>query len=176
MYREDGNKQLVGVLYKRYTGFAFAVCLKYLRSKIESEDAVMQIFEKLIDDLKVHSVQNFKAWLYIVAKNHCLHIIRNQKHKHHSLDLNQNILPHIMENFHNMYHDNENVLDQRIEDMERELHNLSEEQRICVELFYLKQKSYTEVAQLTGYSVNQVKSYIQNGKRNLRISLKGDEK
>jgi RNA polymerase sigma-70 factor (ECF subfamily) len=81
-----------------------------------------------------------------------------------------------MENSHSMYHDNEDVLEQKLENLENEMHKLPEEQRVCIELFYLKQKSYNEVAALTGYTLNQVKSYIQNGKRKLKISLTGDEK
>lgn len=174
-YQKSGDKQLVGVLYKRYTGFVFAVCLKYLRSHAESEDAVMQIFEKLFDDLHRYSVQHFKSWLYTVAKNHCLHIIRDRKKDFAVEASGKNNHPQLVEISHIMYHDNEDLLEQRIGNLERELHKLSEEQRVCIELFYLKQKSYTEVASITGYTLGQVKSYIQNGKRNLKISLTGNE-
>ncbi len=174
-YQKTGDKQLVGVLYKRYTGFVFAVCLKYLRSHTESEDAVMQIFEKLFDELQRHSIQHFKSWLYTVAKNHCLHIIRDKKKEMVVEDIVKNNHPHLMEITPITYHDNEDLLEQRIGNLEQELHNLSEEQRICIELFYLKQKSYSEVSSITGYTLGQVKSYIQNGKRNLKISLSGNE-
>jgi RNA polymerase sigma-70 factor (ECF subfamily) len=174
-YQKNGDKQLVGMLYKRYTGFVFAVCLKYLRSRTESEDAVMQIFEKLFDDLLRHSPQHFKSWLYTVAKNHCLHIIRDKKKDLGIEDLAKNNHPHLMEIIPIAYHDDEDILEQRIGNLEQELHKLSEEQRICIELFYLKQKSYNEVSSITGYTLGQVKSYIQNGKRNLKISLKGNE-
>lgn len=174
-YQRSGDKQLVGVLYKRYTGFVFAVCLKYLRSRTESEDAVMQIFEKLFGDLKSHSVQNFKSWLYTVAKNHCLHIIRDKKREQVVVDAGKNNHPQLVEMSQNMYHDNEDLLEQRLGKLEHMLPNLSEEQRICIELFYLKQKSYSEVASITGFTLGQVKSHIQNGKRNLRISLRGNE-
>lgn len=176
LYRKNGNKQLVGVLYKRYTGFIFAICMKYLRNRDISEDAVMQIFEKLFTELQKHSVLNVKSWLYSVAKNQCLHIIRDKK-KVLTFDSDLiNSAPHFMENSHSMYHDNEDVLEQKLENLENEMHKLPEEQRVCIELFYLKQKSYNEVAALTGYTLNQVKSYIQNGKRKLKISLTGDEK
>lgn len=174
-YQKNGDKQLVGLLYKRYTGFVFAVCLKYLCSRSESEDAVMQIFEKLFDDLKKHSVQNFKSWLYTVAKNHCFHIIRSKKKEQLVGDMVKNNHPQHMEISNNMYHDNEDLLEQQLGHLEQALPKLSEEQRICVELFYLKQKSYNEVASITGYTLGQVKSYIQNGKRNLKISLTGNE-
>jgi len=175
-YQKTGDKQFVGILYKRFTGFVFAVCLKYLRSRAESEDAVMQIFEKLFVDLQKHEVQNFRPWLYSVAKNHCLHTIRARRRDKHIDDFTINNHPQFMEMSMNMYHDNDDVLETRIEDLEQELQKLSEEQRVCVELFYLKQKSYNEVTSITGYTLGQVKSYIQNGKRNLKISLMSDEK
>jgi RNA polymerase sigma-70 factor (ECF subfamily) len=171
LYKIKSDKELVGVLFKRYTGFIFAVCLKHLRNREESEDAVMQIFEKLFADLHKHNITHFKSWLYTVAKNHCLHIIRNRKKEINSSNFQ---LP-IVETSINLYHDNEDVLEPRMEALERELCNLVHEQRVCIELFYIKEKSYQEVASITGYSLNQVKSYIQNGKRNLKIILSGYE-
>lgn len=170
-YKKSRDKQIVGVLYKRYTRFVFAVCLKYLRNEDESKDAVMGVFEKLFDDLARHEVANFKSWLYSVSKNYCLHIIRDSKHKTQKESDTLVSSGTIMENQYFLDHDNENVLEERINDLERELCNLSEEQRACIELFYLKEKCYQEVAEITGYTMNQVKSYIQNGKRNLINSL-----
>jgi len=175
LYRLKGDKELIGLLYKRYTRFVFAVCMKYLRSKDESEDAVMGIFEKLFEDLKKHTVANFKSWLYSVAKNYCLHEIRNSKSKAINQHEIVNFNAPFMESSINLYHDNDSVLEEQIEKLGKELGNLSEEQRICIELFYLKDKSYQEVSSITGFTLNQVKSYIQNGKRNLKISLSGHE-
>lgn len=175
LYQQKGDKQVIGILYKRYTGFVFAVCMKYLRSKDDSSDAVMQIFEKLFSDLKVHTVTNFKSWLYTVAKNHCLHTIRKQKsEKEKGADFVKNS-DEVMENNSSLYHDGEEILELKLTNLEQALCNIPPEQRTCIELFYLKQKSYKEIVEITGYSENQVKSYIQNGKRNLKISLSNDE-
>jgi RNA polymerase sigma factor (sigma-70 family) len=171
LYKSKGDKEVVGVLFKRYTGFVFAVCLKYLRNREESEDAVMQVFEKLFADLHKHNVTHFKSWLYTVAKNHCLHLIRDRKKDISSSNIH---LP-VMETSSNMYHDNEDVIEFKVEALERELCNLVHEQKICIELFYLQEKSYQEVATITGYTLNQVKSYIQNGKRNLKKNLSDHE-
>lgn len=175
LYKKKGDEDVVGVLFKRYTRFVYAVCIKYLKDTDESEDAVMQIFENLFVDLKNHTILNFKSWLYTVAKNHSLHIIRGNKKnavfERDGLD-KQNLF---VENAHNMYHDSDGIIEQRISDLEQELINLSDEQRICIELFYLKDKSYREVAIEAGFTVNQVKSHIQNGKRNLKNSLLGYE-
>jgi RNA polymerase sigma-70 factor (ECF subfamily) len=55
--------------------------------------------------------------------------------------------------------------------LEEALKQLGAEQRHCIELFYLGQKSYQQIMTETGLSFKQVKSFIQNGKRNLKIAL-----
>lgn len=176
LYKKDGDKQIVGELYKRYTRFVFSICMKYLKNEESSKDAVMQIFEKLFVDLRKHEVSNFKSWLHSVTKNHCLHIIRDSKYQNQKLKDFSNSEEEVMENQLFLYQDSVNVLEDRVVELERELGNLSKEQRVCVELFYLKDKSYQEIADETGYSLNQVKSYIQNGKRNLTNSMVGNER
>ncbi|MCB8964418.1 MAG: sigma-70 family RNA polymerase sigma factor [Bacteroidales bacterium] len=176
LYQKDGDKQIVGELYKRYTRFVFSICMKYLRDEESSKDAVMQIFEKLFVDLRKHEVSNFKSWLHSVTRNHCLHILRDSKYQNQKLKDFSNSEEEVMENQQFLYQDSVNVLEDRVADLERELGNLSKEQRVCVELFYLKDKSYQEIADETGYSLNQVKSYIQNGKRNLTNSMVGNER
>lgn len=176
LYKKDGDKQIVGELYKRYTRFVFSICMKYLKDEESSKDAVMQIFEKLFVDLRKHEVSNFKSWLHSVTKNHCLHIIRDSKYQNQKLKDFSNSEEEIMENQLFLYQDSVTVQEERVAELERELGNLSKEQRVCVELFYLKDKSYQEIADETGYSLNQVKSYIQNGKRNLTNSMVGNER
>jgi len=176
LYKKDGDKQIVGELYKRYTRFVFSICMKYLKDEESSKDAVMQIFEKLFVDLRKHEVSNFKSWLHSVTRNYCLHIIRDSKYQNQKLRDFSNSEEEVMENQLFLYQDSVTVQEERVAELERELGNLSKEQRVCVELFYLKDKSYQEIADETGYSLNQVKSYIQNGKRNLTNSMVGNER
>ncbi len=175
LYKEKGEKQIIGLLYKRYTRFAFSICMKYLKDEEHSKDAVMQVFEKLFDDLKRHQVTNFKSWLHSVLKNHCLHIIRDNAYKLTKEKKAIISYDSLVENQLYLYQDIDNGFEERINNLEMELCNLSHEQRICVELFYLKEKCYQEVAEITGYTLNQVKSHIQNGKRNLKISMQKNE-
>lgn len=175
LYKKEGDKMVVGELYKRYTRFAFSICMKYLKDEDRSEDAVMQVFEKLFEDLKRHQVTNFKSWLHSVLKNHCLHIIRDNAYKLTKEKEAINTYGNFVENQLLLYQDNDDGFEERIETLEMELCNLSHEQRVCIEFFYLKDKCYQEVADITGYTMNQVKSNIQNGKRNLKISLQQHE-
>lgn len=175
LYKDTGDKSIVGVLYKRYTRFGFSICMKYLKDEEASKDAVMQVFEKLFEDLKKHQVANFKSWLYSVLKNHCFHILRDRAYKLGKEKDAINSYENLVENQFHLYQDNDDGFEERIETLEMELCNLSHKQRVCVELFYLKEKCYQEVADITGYTMNQVKSHIQNGKRNLKISMQQNE-
>ncbi len=173
-YKRKGDNEVVGELYKRYSHLVYGVCLKYLKNEDESKDAVLQIFENLIEDLLKHDVTNFKSWLHSVTRNHCLMFLRKQQtilKKEHQYEyeyateaVNEiSFAPHEKE-----------IKEELLTELEKALNFLKEEQRICIELFFLQEKRYEEVAEITGYSPKQVKSYIQNGKRNLAIHLKSN--
>ena len=167
-YRETSNSSFVGEIFERYTRFVFCVCMKYLKNKDNSKDAVMQIFEKLLDDLKKHNIEKFKPWLHSVTKNHCLLQIRSEKYLLKNQDEFKKDYPVVMELSNNLYLDIEDDKETKLRYLEEGINQLSIEQKKCIELFYIKEKCYNEVAEITGYTMNNVKSYIQNGKRNLK--------
>lgn len=145
----------------------YGVCFKYYKDPSRSEDAVMQIFESLIAKLRVHEVTNFKSWLYTVARNYCLMDLRaDSKQQLVDIDTYQAESDNILR----QYNDGDIQEDQLIL-MERCMDQLNEEQKQCIRLFYLEQKRYKDVAEITGYELRKVKSYIQNGKRNIRICM-----
>lgn len=169
-YRESGDKIYVGILYKRYSHLVFGLCMKYLKDEDKAQDAVINIFTKLFDDLLKHRVDYFKSWLYTFSKNFCLMQLRSEQSKlRRDLDYQESVKV-LMENSEDA-HLNANKREQEYALLEQAIAGLNDEQRICIELFYLKEKSYQEVADITGYNLNNVKSYIQNGKRNLKIKL-----
>jgi len=170
-YKKTADKAYIGELFERYSRFVFLVSMKYFKDEEKSKDASMQIFEKLFSDLKKHKVQNFKSWLYTVTKNHCLIQIRGEKKETTYEDDLKKDHKNYMESGNYLYLDNENDKEKSIDKLEDAILLLSEEQRICIELFYLKEKCYEEVSEETGYNFKQVKSYIQNGKRNLKKIL-----
>jgi RNA polymerase sigma factor (sigma-70 family) len=160
LYRESGDAQHLGTLFKRYSSVILGVCMKYLKNHAESEDAVMEIFEKLHLDLKRTEIDYFRGWLYTVARNHCLMKLRKA-----GLDVEfYEDLPPIAAVEEDFDVEKEAALQQ----LEQALPYLKEEQKRCVELFYLQEKSYKEVAIETGFTLNEVKTHIQNGKLNLK--------
>lgn len=176
-YREDRNPEWIGVLFERYTHLVLGICLKYLKSEEDSKDAVMQIFENLMDDLVNHRVEHFKSWLYTLTRNHCLMQLRKMRtvNRYHEAELIK-LRESIMKSADEMHLNNERELDHLLEELSSGISMLSKEQSKCIELMYLKEKSYKEIVSLTGYNLKQVKSYIQNGKRNLqKILNRGDD-
>ncbi len=165
-YKTTGDLGVLGVLFDRYTALVYGVCLKYLKDREESRDAVMQIFEKLIQTLKDHEVEHFKSWLYVTARNYCLMQLRAAKGRKF-----EEISPSHMENDTILHQDGEPELETNLVKLEDCINKLAKEQQQCVQLFYLQQKCYKDITVVTGYDMNSVKSHIQNGKRNLKICM-----
>ena len=167
-FLEKDDNNLVGVLYERYGHLVLGLCIKYLKNKDEAQDAVIQIFTGLMKDLKKHKIEYFKSWLYVYSKNFCLMELRKrQSVLKKELELKENV--HLIMDFSNPEHLNEK--EKQITIMEKALDLLNTEQKKCIDLFYLKNKSYVEIVDITGYTANEVKSHIQNGKRNLKIKM-----
>jgi RNA polymerase sigma-70 factor (ECF subfamily) len=165
-YKEKHDLKVLGILYDRYMSLVYGVSMKYLRNREESRDAVMQIFEKLVESLKTHDVQHFKSWLYVTARNHCLMHLRASKNRHF-----KEIDEHLMESEAAVHLEDEPEIEVNISKLEKCIDQLGAEQKQCVQLFYLTQKCYRDITEITGYDDNKVKSYIQNGKRNLKICM-----
>ncbi|WP_407521062.1 sigma-70 family RNA polymerase sigma factor [Lacibacter sp. MH-610] len=166
LYHRDGDVQVLGTLYQRYMELIYGVCLKYLKDAEESKDAVMRIYEELVEKLRKHEVEHFKSWLYTLARNHCLMQLRRQKGK-----IPVEITEPVMQNS-DLWHQ-EDVLqkEEQLSTMEDCMQQLIKEQKRCVELFYLQGKCYNEICEETGYDWNKVRSYIQNARRNLKLCM-----
>lgn len=161
-YKSSGDPFLIGILFNRYAKLVLGLCLKYLKNEDDARDTVMQIFTELLDKLCVHDIEHFRSWLYVYSKNTCLMSLRKQNF----------FVP--LEDYHLSSSPNEIDLmdiEMKEEDLQLAICQLKDEQKVCIELFYLRQLSYREVAAETGYTDLQVKSHIQNGKRNLKIFL-----
>ncbi len=165
-YDENNNNEWLGVLLQRYTMLLLGVCMKYLKNEEDAKDSVQQVFLKVINDLPKYKVEYFKSWLYMVTKNHCLMKLRDKGK--YPVELNEQAMSAADET------------DTRINALEKEYHLVSmeqallllnSEQQVCIKLFYLQKQTYQQISESTGFSVMQVKSHIQNGKRNLKIQM-----
>ncbi len=167
-FKHSKNTRYIGVLFDRYGHLVYGVCLKYLKNVEESKDAVHLIFEKVMKDLLRMEVKTFKPWLYMVSKNFCLMEIRKKKPLQ-GREQDIEAVGHTLEAEDDQ--ETARLKELRLTSLEEAIEQLKPEQKKCIELFYLKEKSYQEVVELTGYELKKVKSYIQNGKRNLKIML-----
>ncbi|MFK8044890.1 MAG: RNA polymerase sigma factor [Crocinitomicaceae bacterium] len=160
------TKLVIGEIFKRYGQLAFGVNLKYLKNKSDAEDVMMQTFESLAVKMTRSDIKNLKNWLYTVCKNDCLMFLRKRKPETEidktliaTANTSQDELEAVFEK------------DEKLNVLEKAIQLLKNEQKICIELFYLHRFCYEEVSSKTGYEVKKVKSYIQNGKRNLKMIL-----
>ena len=172
-FKKTGDLDVLGELYARYMHLVYGVALKYLEDREDAKDAVMQIFEKLMADLPAQEVRNFKSWLYVITKNHCLMQIRARKSAGGRME-KYKIEQEFMES------------DQELHPIDREepsledalkkcIEQLKNEQKQCIELFYYQKHCYQEIAKQLNMNEKKVKSYLQNGKRNLKICLENQD-
>ena len=165
LYRKEENIDVLGELYNRYMELVYGVCLKYMKEPEDAKDCVINIFEELIIKLKKYEVDNFKGWLYQLAKNHCLMKLRRKKSQPYVIDAD---IMHLQENIHL---DGVMEKETQLNTMEYCIEQLPHEQKQAIELFYLKEKCYKEIADSTQTDINKVRSFIQNGRRNLKICM-----
>lgn len=168
IFLEEGTTACVGILYQRYGHLVLGLCLKYLKNKDEARDLTMQIFAGLLKDLRKHKVEFFKSWLYVYTKNACLMELRKrQSQLKKELELREN--PHLFMDFNEP--DHLHTKEKQIGLLENAIESLNANQKLCIRLFYFDNKSYNDIVEITGFSQNDVKSYIQNGKRNLKLKM-----
>ncbi|MEP6926935.1 MAG: sigma-70 family RNA polymerase sigma factor, partial [Ginsengibacter sp.] len=158
----DHDNEWLGILLPRYTLLLLGVCMKYLKNEDDAKDCVQQIFLKTIGELHKYKVEYFKSWIYMVAKNHCLMKLRDKGKV--PAELNEHMIKVPDETEEKISLIEKDLL---LNKMITAINNLNTEQQQCVSLFYLEKKSYSEVSEITGFTIMQVKSHIQNGKRNL---------
>ena len=165
LFRLRNDNACIGELFDRYATLVYGVCLKYLKNPDDSKDALQQIFESLIKDLKRSSILNFKNWIYSVSLNRCRMIVRSRQRK--LKKERETEMDVIM-----LMHDDSNLLrEEFLNEILNAINDLQDNQKVCIEYFFLQQKSYKEIIEITGFSFDQVKSFVQNGKRNLKIIL-----
>ena len=157
----------LGELFQRYSPLVMGLCLKYMKDIQSAEDIMMELFEKLPEKISKSEIQNFKSWLYSVSRNECLMLLRKKKIDTGDFEKAELFISNDDEADLREALTKENELKR----LEFAISELKDEQRTCIELFYLKKRSYEQIKTETGFDIKKVKSYIQNGKRNLKLIL-----
>ena len=170
-YKRSSDLAVLGDLYQRYMELVYGLCLKYLKEPEDAQDAVMAIFEELITKLQKHEVANFKSWFYTLAKNHCLMRLRSVKRTPV-----MKMKEEFMQSEENGHLEDVMLREENFKKLEYCMGQLATDQRQVIELFYLQGKCYNEISAETGIEWNSVRSYIQNGRRNLKLCIERQTK
>ncbi|MBC7949524.1 MAG: sigma-70 family RNA polymerase sigma factor [Chitinophagaceae bacterium] len=170
LYKENGDMAVLGDLYQRYMDLVYGVCLKYFKDSEMAKDGVIQVFEELVVKLKKHEVENFRGWLHQVAKNHCLMQLRTPRNLK-----TVEFKPDLVQNEENVHLNGVLEKEENFQKLEYCLGTLIPEQQRVIRMFYLEGKCYNEIAETTGQEWNQVRSFIQNGRRNLKICMEKEQ-
>jgi RNA polymerase sigma factor (sigma-70 family) len=166
LFQQSGDQQVLATPFLRYTDLVYGTAMKYLKDSETSKDTVMNIYQELVQKLPRHPVENFKSWLYVVVKNHCLMLLRKEK-KGITVEFQPNFMQ--SEDFTHL----DSILDKEkeLQKLENCIAALPEEQKKTIRMFYLQAKCYNEIVDLTGFDWNKVRSLVQNGRRNLKICM-----
>jgi RNA polymerase sigma factor (sigma-70 family) len=173
-YRRTGKSRFFNEIYKRYYHLVYGVCLQFLKDENNAKEALTGIFEKLYTQLRINEIAFFKTWLFSVSKNFCLMYLRTKGREQKRMEKFINQMPET--NNHAYLEFETNIDELNLQLLPHAIEQLKPEQKICINLFYLQEKCYTQVAEITGLDIKQVKSNIQNGKRNLRLLLTNPDK
>jgi RNA polymerase sigma factor (sigma-70 family) len=165
-YQASGDQSDLATLYLRYTDLVLGVSLKYLKEEEAAKDAVMNIYQELVKKLQTHTVDNFKSWLHVVTKNHCLMQLRKEKKT-----VIVEFQPEFMQSEDFSHLDDILEKEKEFKKLENCIGALNEEQKKIIQLFYLEGKCYNEIVDMTGTDWNKIRSIIQNGRRNLKICM-----
>jgi RNA polymerase sigma-70 factor (ECF subfamily) len=159
----EGHQASLGALWDRYAHLLFGVGLKYLKDGERSKDAVVEVFERLPQLLATHTVNHFRSWVHVVMRNHCLQALRKSGHEVRD----ELTLERMTEEA-----GSDNLLHEAtLQQLEQAIARLNEPQQRCIRLFYIERLSYAQVQEHTGYNYDQVRSHLQNGRRNLKLML-----
>lgn len=170
-YLKYRDIEVLGELYARYMHLVYGVCLKYFKEREESKDTVIQLFEKLVVEIDKHEIHNFKSWLFVVTKNHCLMELRKTSAGKIISIADENEMAGFMEKIHELHPVDREPEERNEEALKDCIERLKNEQKDCILLFYFENRSYREICSALKLEEKKVKSFIQNGKRNLKFCL-----
>ena len=176
-YRRHGEEGAIAELFGRYVHLVYGACRNFLPNKSAEEwrDQVMVVFERVAVYARESKIEAINTWVFAITRNECFSRLREQERTNRyqqDWEYFEKSSAPVMENegLLRLYQVEEPDTGQLLENA---MAKLEDKQRRCIELFYGQGKSYREVAEATGFTLKQVKSYLQNGKRRLESELGG---
>jgi RNA polymerase sigma-70 factor (ECF subfamily) len=171
LFRKTNNADYFAELYSRYIPLTYGLCLNYLKTSGDAQDVVMELFEVIQQKVLQHEIQTFHTWLYSVVKNHCIKVLQKNNRQ-----IYVSFQPAFMESDNLPALFDEDHKEENFQLLQKCMEKLPKTQHVSVKLFFVSDKSYADIAEITGFHLKSVKSYIQNGKRNLKICMDNENK
>lgn len=171
LYQRGGDLEVLGTLYERYVELVYGVCLKFFKEKTKAEDGVMAVFETLVEKVRTQEIRQFRPWLHVVAKNHCLMQLRKKNHTVSFDEMTAAAQADVVQSAGVLHPVDVFEEDGQQLALKKCIETLPAQQKQCVEQFYYEDKTYKEIADMTGEALGLIRSNIQNGRRNLRICM-----
>lgn len=174
LYQQTGKEIYVAELFQRYVDKVYVIARKYLKDREASKDLVMVVFEKVLKNLHKTEVKSFGNWVHTITRNECTHYYRQSNSRAEKLSEWSDIERNSQNNVENdqllrLIEAEDDAATKKA--LEAAINGLKDHHRRCIRLFYFDKKSYKEVSEITGFTPNEVKSYIQHAKNNLRKKL-----
>lgn len=165
LFRTTGHNEYFERLYELCRKKVYARCLQLLRNSTEAEDVTHEVFLRAFEKFSSLKGGNFSGWVSKIACNLCLNRIRDGITHRRLLEESQletkALQPASVER--------ETIQAEYMRIAHGIIQELQPEQRKVLLLKYLEGLSYREIEQITGYDGNQVRSYLQNARRNFQL-------
>jgi RNA polymerase sigma-70 factor (ECF subfamily) len=164
-FQETGDKECFAELFVRHRKRVFVACRSFFSDGAAAEDATQETFLRVYRSLHNYKGGDFLAWLTRIARNVCVDEWRRRREKETTdFDIYEFPAPLSIDSSQETHLIAEKVW--------REMRCLAPAQQRCLEL-KIEGYSYEETATRTGFTIDAVKSHLQNGRRMLWKKMEG---
>ncbi len=166
-----GDPQAYGDLIRRHQARLIRLCTSLLKNQTEAEDAAQEVFVKAYHALReFRQDATFSTWLYRIASNHCLSLLRARRPTE-SLDHLLETQGDGIERFLSMQKDARHAL-QAADFAEQLLSRLPENYRLVLTLREAEGLSYQEIAEVMGVTLDSVKALLRRARQEIEEKLR----
>jgi RNA polymerase sigma-70 factor, ECF subfamily len=165
-FRETGDRECFEELFAKYRKKVYFACRAFYSDGGAAEDATQETFLRAYEKIHQFGGGDFGGWLMRIARNICIDQWRKRRPEVEmdDRDLSKgHAEPTALPSYD---------LRWTIDRVWQEMRSLAPEQQRCLEM-KIEGYSYEEMAARTGFSLEAVKSHLQNGRRMLWLKMEG---
>jgi len=163
-----GDANAFGILVSRYKNRVFTLAYNILLQKEDAEEIAQDAFVKAFMALRNFKQQSsFGTWLYRIVVNTALN--KKKLKKFVLTEITGEAINEEPAGIDGLLHRFENKDLKKY--LQLAIEALKEEERICITLFYLNELQVSEIHELTGISVANIKVILYRGRKHLYDAL-----